>query len=189
MTLNRTTCRQRHRSTGLTLVEILVTIIILAIGLLGLATLQLNALRNNTTAYERTQAGNMAYSMIDRMRSNKGAAANYAVAMGSGPASSVTDCQGSSADCSTADMATYDVAAWECSLGSKWSTGSATTSASGCKDIGAISPGPLANGDGSITVTNTTDGTVVTVTVQWTEKRGQTNAAASPTSLSVSTIL
>ena len=53
---------------GFTLVEVLVTVIVVAIGLLGLAGVQLAGMRSNHSAYLRTQATIAAYDLIDRMR-------------------------------------------------------------------------------------------------------------------------
>lgn len=65
---------KRHR--GFTLIEILVAVVVLAIGLLGLAGLQATSLRFNSSAYLRSQATNLAYEMADRMRVNRQAAMN-----------------------------------------------------------------------------------------------------------------
>lgn len=59
---------------GLTLVEILIALLILSIGLLGLAGLQTLSLKFNTSAYYRTQATALAYDFADRMRANRQAA-------------------------------------------------------------------------------------------------------------------
>lgn len=59
---------------GFTLLEVLVAVAILAIGLLGLAGLQASSLRLNNSAYQRSQATNLAYSIIDQMRTNRTAA-------------------------------------------------------------------------------------------------------------------
>jgi len=48
----------------------LVAMLVLAIGLLGLAGLQVVGLRNNQSAYLRAQATQLAYDMADRMRTN-----------------------------------------------------------------------------------------------------------------------
>lgn len=64
------------RQRGFTLVEILVAVVVLAIGLLGLAGLQATSLRFNSSAYLRSQATNLAYEMADRMRANRQAAMN-----------------------------------------------------------------------------------------------------------------
>ncbi|MBZ0071799.1 MAG: type IV pilus modification protein PilV [Thiohalobacteraceae bacterium] len=64
------TPRHGVRSNGFSLIEILITVLILAIGLLGLAGLQGASLRNNQSAYVRTQATNLAYEIVDAMRAN-----------------------------------------------------------------------------------------------------------------------
>jgi type IV pilus assembly protein PilV len=61
---------------GLTLVEILIALLVLSIGLLGLAALQTSSLRFNTSSYYRTQATALAYDFADRMRANRQAALN-----------------------------------------------------------------------------------------------------------------
>lgn len=61
---------------GFTLVEVLVALLVLSIGLLGLAGLQINGLRGNHSAYLRSQASVLAYDVIDRMRANRSAAMN-----------------------------------------------------------------------------------------------------------------
>ena len=58
------------KNTGFTLVEVLIAMLILAVGLLGLAGLQATSLRNTQSAYNRSQATQLAYDMADRMRAN-----------------------------------------------------------------------------------------------------------------------
>lgn len=66
-----------RRQRGFTLVEVLVALIVLAIGLLGLAQLQARGLKFNQDAYVRSQATTLAYEIIDRMRSNRDSAELY----------------------------------------------------------------------------------------------------------------
>lgn len=61
------------KTEGFTLVEVLVAMVIMAVGLLGLASLQAVALKDNQDAFLRSQANFLAYEMSDRMRAN----ANY----------------------------------------------------------------------------------------------------------------
>jgi type IV pilus assembly protein PilV len=74
------------RQSGFTLLEVLVAILVLSIGLLGLAGLMASSIRNNHSAYQRTQATWLAYDMIDRMRVNRAnaiaTANNYNIAIG-----------------------------------------------------------------------------------------------------------
>jgi type IV pilus assembly protein PilV len=67
-------CAAYPQSRGLTLVEILIALLILSVGLLGLASLQTLSLKFNTSAYYRTQATQLAYDFADRMRANRQAA-------------------------------------------------------------------------------------------------------------------
>ena len=60
----------KRPDSGFTLVEVLISVIVLSIGLLGLAGLQASSLKNNNSAYLRTQATLLANDMLDRIRSN-----------------------------------------------------------------------------------------------------------------------
>lgn len=79
----------RKTQQGFTLLEVLVTVVILALGLLGYAGLQMASLKNSASAYQRTQATILAYDIIDRMRVNRvqAIAAGYNIAIGTPPAS------------------------------------------------------------------------------------------------------
>jgi type IV pilus assembly protein PilV len=55
---------------GFTLIEVLIAMLILAVGLLGLAALQTYTLRSNLAAYNHGQATQLLYDMADRMRAN-----------------------------------------------------------------------------------------------------------------------
>ena len=65
-----------YRCRGLTLVEIMVAVLVMSIGVLGLAGLQTLSMRFNTSAHHRTQATALAYDLADRMRANRPAALN-----------------------------------------------------------------------------------------------------------------
>jgi type IV pilus assembly protein PilV len=53
---------------GFTLLEVLIALVVLAVGMLGIAALQARGMQYNTDAYARTQATMLAYDLIDRMR-------------------------------------------------------------------------------------------------------------------------
>lgn len=59
---------------GFTLVEILVTMVVVAIGLLGFAGLQVTSLKNNHTSLMRSQATLLADDIVESMRVNRDAA-------------------------------------------------------------------------------------------------------------------
>lgn len=62
------------KRSGFTLIEVLITIVILAIGLLGLAGLQMTSLNNQLEAYQRAQAVLLLDEMANRIRVNTVAA-------------------------------------------------------------------------------------------------------------------
>jgi len=114
----------RTRLHGFTLVEVLVALLVLSIGLLGLAALQTTSLKYNTDSYFRTQATLLAYDIIDRMRSNTTGiyAGNYDAATGAIAATKIAayntckasscQCDANVANCSTSSLATYDLGKW-----------------------------------------------------------------------------
>lgn len=108
---------------GFSLVEALVALLVLSIGLLGLALLQGQGLKFNTDAYLRTQATILAYDIIDRMQANPvGLAAGAYLVTSSGSAASkmstYAGCKSSSCacdattGCSTANLAIHDLGQW-----------------------------------------------------------------------------
>lgn len=60
-----------RRQRGFSLIEILVTIVVVALGLLGFAGLQAYSLKSNRTALQRSYATMMAYDIADCMRVNR----------------------------------------------------------------------------------------------------------------------
>ena len=63
--------RPRRVQRGAGLIEVLVAVLVLAIGLLGIAAMQTTALRNNQSALERSQAVIQSYAILDAMRANR----------------------------------------------------------------------------------------------------------------------
>lgn len=73
-------CPKARRHGGFTLIEVLVSLLILAVGLLGVAALQFRGLQYNHDAYMRSQINVLAYDIADRMRLNPDNAAAYVAA-------------------------------------------------------------------------------------------------------------
>lgn len=114
---------------GFTLLEVLITMVILSIGLLGLAGMQANGLKSNHLAYVRSQATLQAYDMSDRMRSNMvGVEAGSYNSLSGDPSSNAPDCAADA--CSPANMAVYDYAKWDAALASNLPKGEGSVSVS-----------------------------------------------------------
>jgi len=92
---------------GSTLIEVAVTVLLLSVSLLAMATLQTRSLQFNQSAAMRTQANIYAYDLIDRIRINRGVDSNnignYTVAYDATLSSSNA-------------LAVADVAAWRANI-------------------------------------------------------------------------
>jgi len=101
-----THCRQA----GFSLIEVLVTVVVLSIGLLGVAGMQASGLRNNHAAYTKTQATNLAMDMAERIRANPKGRANY---VGFNSKSAPANSPGCiSAGCNPTQLAEHDKFEW-----------------------------------------------------------------------------
>lgn len=138
----------KHTQAGFTLLEILVAMLVLSIGLLGLAGLMTTSMRDNLSAAHRTQATWLAYDMIDRMRANRASAfaGGYNTAIGA-PATCTTSPSTAGA------LSAQDIASWKNQLA--------------CA---------LPSGDGSVVVDGATHS--VTLVIQWNDGRGTKGNAA-----------
>ena len=130
---------------GFTLLEVLVALVITSIGLLGLAGLMVNSLKNNQSAAMRSQAAWLAYDIIDRMRANRtlalpaSGASPYALAIDGSPTGA-----GTAAD---------DLTTWRANLGAVMLSGTGGV-------VVDTSPDASGNPKG-----------LVTVSVQWDDSR------------------
>ena len=113
--------KRKKQNSGFTLLEVLIALLILSVGLLGLASLQTRGLAMGHNAYLRSQAVLLTRDMAERIRVNS----NYVLAT---EASSTTvytidynqtptntDC--SAASCTPVQLAQYDIDQWLTSLG------------------------------------------------------------------------
>lgn len=157
-----------RRSAGFTLVEVLVAVLVISIGMLGVARLVLAAVKANDSAYFRTQAANLAYSMLDEMRANRAyalTAPGYAVGYGAYANPGFT-CEGTGNTCTPAQIAQYDLYMWKQQLNSS----------------SGVTTGALPSGDGQI-IMNFPGGTgqpTATITVTWNDSLAEWAFGASP---------
>lgn len=96
---------------GFGLIEILVAVLILAIGLLGMASLQTISLQQTTEARSRSQAVFLAQDILERARANRNELTDYSVTAGDDP-----DCETDFAIASGSSVSANDKKAWKNSL-------------------------------------------------------------------------
>lgn len=143
---------------GFSLIEVMVAMLVLSVGLLGLASTLIAALHSSTSNYLSQQATQSAYDIFDRMRSNLGQGQNpgatnpYITALVA-PSASIPTVDCTVTACSDVQMATYDV--WQ------WKTTLKNSLPAGLGQIAVVGIGPSA-------------GTAqITVTIQWSDQPAQ----------------
>ena len=99
-----------RRQRGDTMIEVLVTIIIIAVGVLGAAALQVTTLKNLSSSHSASVAAIVAQDFSERMRANPDAALADNYNLSEAP-TTTTDCV-TNACATAADLANYDKETW-----------------------------------------------------------------------------
>lgn len=145
---------------GFNLIEVLIALVVLSLGLLGLAALQNMGLRLGHQSYERTQATNLIYEMIDRMRANSAGVqlGAYQRAFADPIPALVQDCTLGGVICTPTNMATYDMNQWLSTL---------TGTNNGSNVVQSPARPMLAGGQAAIVALG---GSIYDISVQWQEQ-------------------
>lgn len=110
---------RRQWARGFTLVEVLVALVVMSVGMLGIAGLYLEGLRWGRTSLYRTTAVGLAADMADRIRANPLAGAAYA---GTGPGAD-GGCVNGGVACTADELAADDWFTWSAELQQQLPTG------------------------------------------------------------------
>lgn len=145
------------KSSGFSLLEVLIAMVVLSIGLLGIAGLQATSKRTSYEALQRTTAVMLTRDIIERMRTNPDQIAAY---NGTVDTTTITHNDCSAATCTPVQLAAYDLFEWQ----------QAILGASELSDTG-VNTGGLVSPVGCITVAAACTSCSVTVAIAW---RGMT---------------
>ncbi|MSR08829.1 MAG: type IV pilus modification protein PilV [Gammaproteobacteria bacterium] len=140
---------------GFGLIEVLITMLVLAVGMLAAASLELFSKRSNFDAAQRTAAANLAQDLLERMRSNPKGLIDYipAAEIGGGTLANAppSDCGDPATACDATDVANFDLWQWEQAVdGAMEQTDGVVTG--GLAQPTACIAGPLAGGSGNYEV-------------------------------------
>jgi type IV pilus assembly protein PilV len=113
-----------RKQRGISIVESLVALVVISVGMLGIAGLYLSSLQASRTAKLRSQAVELVGSLADRIRANRDAAAAYnTAAYGGAPTTQAC----ATARCAPATLAQDDLARWLLDLRAGLPGGTAVT--------------------------------------------------------------
>jgi type IV pilus assembly protein PilV len=131
------------RESGFSLVETLVALVVLSVGMIGIAALHGQSLGAARSAQFRTVAINLAADMADRIRVNRLGQAAYA---GAAANNNCDPTYGGGVDCTAAQMAAHELLLWNQQVQQR-----------------------LPNGQTQVLFNNGTAPPTYTITVSWTE--------------------
>jgi type IV pilus assembly protein PilV len=153
----------RKQQSGFSLIEVLVATVIMSIGILGIAGLQVVSLQQNRSSLLRSEALQFGNDIVDRMRANPDEV--YApVEYTDAPISGAKNCK--EVSCSAAEMSDYDIALWKCMISPTDSAGATYTICAGL--LAAFrTVSSLPGGEGEIQIA----GDVQTVRVRWVDDK------------------
>jgi type IV pilus assembly protein PilV len=108
---------------GFSLIEAMVSLVVLSVGMIGMAALYGQGLSAGRTALYRTQAVNLAADMADRIRVNRLGGAAYG---GAGADNSCDPAGGGGVSCTPDQMAAHDLFRWQASVAAAMPAGAGT---------------------------------------------------------------
>ena len=155
------------RQTGFSTIELLISLVIMSIGVLGMAGLQLVSMQQNRSALLQGEAIMLANDILDRIRANP--SSTYDVDLDDVP-TLTTNCVGNS--CTESEMAAYDIAQWQCAINSVDVSGSQHSVCSNFSITGALPGGYCSAAEsacagGSIELS----GGVYSISIQWVDQQ------------------
>lgn len=134
------TTKPSGRAPGFSLIEVLIALIVMSVGMLGIAGLYVHGMQAGRTSLFRHHAVTLAGDVADRIRANPMAGVAY-----EGAGSTAGNCVAGGVNCSREQMAANDIALWQ-----------------------AQAAETLPNGDVDVTFVNAVP-TTYTVVVSWSE--------------------
>jgi type IV pilus assembly protein PilV len=116
---------------GFSLVEVLIALIIMSVGMLGIAGLYVQSMQAGRTSLFRHQAVTLAGDVADRIRANPRAGAVYALAGGD------NGCVAGGVDCTEGEMAAHDIFLWDQQAAASLPSGTITVGFAAAAALGA----------------------------------------------------
>ena len=153
----------RRKQRGFSLIEVLVSVVIMSVGILGVAGMQVLSLQQNRSALLRADALQLGNDILDRMRANP--LQNYAGVDFTDTPTNTTSCISSA--CVPADMKDYDIALWQCSINSTKADGTTYPVCSAWSIAGALPGGQGAIVDDTDDTLCAVEPDEICVTVRW----------------------
>lgn len=155
--MTQTALKNYKQQSGFSLLEVLISLVVLSIGLIGMAGIQQAGVRNNHNALLHSQASMLAYEITDMMRSNAAAVelGRYSRSTSPGNLHSCATTETSAAtNCTVDQIRDFHLTTWYDNLAKRLPQG---TGAISCQDSNTADAFPC------------TPGSILTIDVSWVE--------------------
>ncbi|MDB5923114.1 MAG: pilV 2 [Betaproteobacteria bacterium] len=168
----RVAARAKTSTHGFTMLEVLISIVVIAFGLLGIAGLQAYAIKNNHSASLRSTATSLANDMIDRMKANYIAVMNgdYNKPNSTDYSTAVASCL-TTAGCTSAQLAQNDLNEWAQRVAAALPNGQGIVCVDSTPNDGNTVAAPACDNTGT---------TMYVVKIWWIDDRSATGSLAAP---------
>lgn len=123
--------RRPETQKGTTLLEMMIALFVLAIGLLGVLSMQIKSMQFNQSSYYYTQAVYLANDILENMRSTPEAAETYLLGLAEADPVAAVDCEVPGVVCTPEQMRNFALAQWRENIASTLSHGRSSISNNG----------------------------------------------------------
>jgi type IV pilus assembly protein PilV len=123
--------RSMRNEKGSSLIEVVVALFVLAIGMLGVLSMQLKSMQFNQSAYYYSQATFLANEILENMRSNPSVAETYLIEFDEDAPTVAKICDAQNVTCSPSELRAYNLSQWRTNIENTLSGGKSSIQRTG----------------------------------------------------------
>ena len=116
---------------GSSLIEVVVALFVLAVGMLGVLSMQVKSMQFNQSAYYYSQAVYLANEILESMRSNRSVANTYLIGLTEQTPNPAKDCKEAGVTCSATELRSYNLKEWRTNIASTLTSGKSSIERNG----------------------------------------------------------
>lgn len=123
--------RSMRSENGSSLIEVVVALFVLAVGMLGVLSMQVKSMQFNQSAYYYSQAVYLANEILESMRSNRSVASTYLIELDEVTPTPAKDCSAQGITCTPAELRSYNLSQWRQNIAATLTSGKSSIQRSG----------------------------------------------------------
>lgn len=116
---------------GSSLIEVVVAMFVLAVGMLGVLSMQVKSMQFNQSAYYYSQAVYLSNEILESMRSNRSVANTYLIELDEATPTAAKDCGAQGATCTPAELRSFNISQWRENISATLTSGKSSIQRTG----------------------------------------------------------